>query len=219
MPFSYIGVTCNILEPKGFAPSLCYVDNINESTAADRYTSLATGKSHFVRNQNNIAYITPMQGMVGKYVPSDTGGAISYTYDTNKKFIDSGVFRPTVWLTQKTSEKAAINKNTATATYTNADILSRELLIAMAQCELLTKGISSQNLFGSPYSSPGITVNESVFTSGSLAINGCRFKDSNNTWVYKQINAKPFNNNKYLFEMLTDWMAPWEIMEQHLVLS
>lgn len=222
VPFEYGGVQARKVEPRGEAPSLCFVDNINDSSTSEHETNLGTGKSHYTRNSSNVAYYSPMSGLVGKYIPSESGGVISYAYDSSKSFIESGACRPTVWLNQNTAEQAASNKDTEDVTYTNLDLLSLEIVLALAEAECSTNFINSPALFGDGFASPATsdaTINESVFTDGTTARNGVRFKDSSDAWVYSRLNAKPFNNDKYLFEMLTDWMSPWEIMEQHLVLS
>lgn len=222
VPFEYGGVQARKVEPRGEAPSLCFVDNINDSSMSEHETNLGTGKSHYTRNSSNVAYYSPMSGMVGKYVPSESGGVISYAYDSSKSFIESGACRPTVWLNQNTAERAASNKDTEDVAYTNMDLLSLEIVLALAEAECGTNFINDPELFGDGFASPtttGATINESVFTDGTTARNGVRFKDSSDAWVYQRLNLKPFNNDKFLFEMLTDWMSPWEIMEQHLVLS
>ena len=222
VPFEYGGVQARKIETRGEAPSLCFVDNINDSNYNDHETNLGTGKSHYTRNSSNVAYFAPMSGIVGKYVPTEIGGVISYSYDSSKAFVESGTFRPSVWLNQNTAERAATNKDANGAEYTNLDLLSLEIVLALAETECGTNYINNFTLFGNGFASPvhdGVSLNEAVFTNGTNAINGVRFKDSSDNWVYAKLNAKPFNNDKYLFEMLTDWNTPWEIMEQHLALS
>lgn len=222
-PFTYDGMPCRTIECRGDAPSFCFVDNINEDEhLEDHQTMLGSGKSHFVRNSNNVACYVPMHKLVGKYVPSETGGVISYAYDSTKEFmVHGGQYLPSVYLNQSTAENAATNKNNAGAVYTNKDVISLDLVLGLAEAETKTNYINSEDLFGSGFSSTGITApDESLFTSGTKAINGVRFKDAADDWRYYKLSATPFDNySGYLFAMLTDWIAPWEIMEQHLALS
>ena len=88
----------------------------------------------------------------------------------------------------------------------------------MMQAEFGTKDLDSLNIYGRPFSNYG-TPTETLFTKGTDSLDGVRFKDENNNWVYCTLGAAPFNNNTYLFDMLTNWKSPWEIMEQHLVAS
>lgn len=221
-PFVFDGVVADKIECRGEAPSLCFVDNINDANYNDHEANLGSGKTHYVRNDANVAYHSGMTDLVGKYVPSEVGGVISYSYDSSKSFLD-GSFLPSVHLNQNTAERAAMNKDVDGAQYTNLDLLSLDIVIALAETECGTNEINSASLFGNGFSgsvdiSPA-AINESVFTNGTYAVNGARYKNSSDAWVYARLNAKPFNNDKYLFEMLTDWMTPWEIMEQHLALS
>ena len=222
-PFTYDGMPCRKIECRGDAPSYCFVDNINENAHLDDHeTMLGSGKSHFVRNASNVAYYAPMHNLVGKYVPTEIGGVISYSYDSDKEFrVDGGKYLPTVHLNQNTAENAATNKNTGDVVYTNKDVLSLDNVLGLVEAEAKTNYINSDDIFGNGFcSAQSASVSESLFTTGTKAINGARFKDSNDNWVYCVLKDKPFNDNtEFLFAMLTDWNSPWEIMEQHLVLS
>lgn len=220
-PFEFDGVAAMKIDVRGDAPSLCFVDNINDGNFYEHEASLLNGKSHFVRNKNNVAYYLSQKNLDGKYVPSESGGVISYIYDANKHFIDSGACRPSVYLNQNTAENAATNKNIADIVYTNKDLKSIEVILALVQAELKTNDINSTSIFGMAFSSDESFIpTEALFTDGTLAGNGVRFKDSNDAWVYCRLVDNPFEGTHGNFVvMLTDWMSPWEIMEQHLALS
>lgn len=220
-PFSYKGISANCINPRGDTPSLCYIENINTLPVGDRYSSLGDGKSHFSRNPNNVASIMPMTYMVGHYVPTETNGVISYNYDESKVYAESGTYRPSVNIDLKIAEKAAINKSTGDVIYTNKDILSRELLLSLCEAEFGTKYINDSVMFGCGFTSKDMASQED-YESDSKSVNGCRFKDANGYWVYKKLSETLFNaegGDVVLHTMLTDWNSPWEIMEQHLVLS
>ena len=218
VPFKFGGLESEALPIRGISPSMTYIDNINDDNHTEHYDNLGNGKQHFCRNSNYVANIAEMTGMVGKYIPSQDGqGNITYTYDSSKKFIDSGVYFPTNRLNQSTAEKAATNKNTGDVVYTNADILTREVMLSMMQAEFMTKDIMNVELYGIPFSAYGSPTN-ALFESGTASLDGCRFKTGNN-WVCLPLIAAPFNTGKYLYEMLTNWRTPWEILEQHLVVS
>lgn len=221
-PFTYDGTPCRKIECRGDAPSYCFVDNINENEHLDDHqTMLGSGKTHFVRNAGNVAYFVQMRKLVGKYVPSEVGGVISYSYDSSKHFREDGKFLPSVYLNQSTAENAATNKNIEDVVYTNKDVLSLDNVLGLVEAEAKTNYINSDDLFGNGFCSAQTTTpDESLFTTGTKAINGVRFKDAGDNWVYCVLKDKPFNDNtEYLFAMLSDWTAVWEIMEQHLVLS
>ena len=222
-PFEFDGHSAIKIDVRGDAPSLCFVDNINDSDYDAHEAHLLSGKSHFVRDPDRIAYYLPQVHLDGKYVPSEVGGVISYTYDTTKHFIDSGACRPTVYLNQNTAENAATNKNVSGVVYTNKDLKSVEVILALVEAEAKTNRINSSSLFGMPFSADNsFVVTESLFTDGTLAGNGVRFKNASNEWDYKKLTDEPFGGDAAdmtLNKMLTDWMSPWEIMEQHLVLS
>ena len=222
-PFTYDGAPCRKIDCRGDAPSFCFVDNINENEHLDDHeTMLGSGKTHFVRNSSNVAYYSPMHNLVGKYVPTEVGGVISYSYDSDKEFrVNGGKYLPSVYLNQNTAENAATNKNVNDVVYTNKDVLSLDNVLGLVEAEAKTNYINSDDLFGNGFCSAQTTTpDESLFTNGTKAINGVRFKDAGDNWVYCILKDKPFNDNtEYLFGMLTDWNAPWEIMEQHLALS
>lgn len=222
-PFTYDGKAAQKLEPRGDAPSIAYIDNINSGNSSDHAAMLGSGKAHYCRNSSYVAQYNNMIGMVGKYVPSQSGSTISYTYDSAKAFIDTGAYRPTAYLDQSTAEKAATNKNTGSIIYTNKDVLSKEIAIEMMYSDFGTRFLQDKTLCGSPYNGTRETIDESLFTNGTNKLNGFRYKDGNNTWQYSSITGITFkdgsNNNVQSYTMLTNWNSPWEIMEQHLVAS
>lgn len=215
--FSYDGVQADVIRPRGFSAGLAYVENINGNDAND-YTNLGNGKSHYCRNANYIGDFAEMQGLVGKYVPTQNGDSITYTYDANGKYASNGAMRPKMAFTQRVAEKSAMNKNVNDAVYTNIDLLTVELILSMVQCEVGTKDISAYSLFGAPYSRNPLPQSY-VFENGKDSMCGVRFKNNNGEWVYARIDDKPFDNGLTMAQMLISYFSPWEIMEQHLALS
>ena len=215
--FSYDGVQADVIRPRGFSAGLAYVENINGNDVND-YINLGNGKSHYCRNANYIGDFAEMQGLVGKYVPTQNGASITYTYDANGKYASNGAMRPKLAFTQRVAEKSAMNKNVNDAVYTNIDLLTVELILSMVQCEVGTKDISAYSLFGAPYSRNPLPPSY-VFENGRDSICGVRFKNNNGEWVYARIDDKPFNNGLTMAQMLISYFSPWEIMEQHLALS
>ena len=215
--FSYDGVQADVIRPRGFSAGLAYVENINGNDVND-YINLGNGKSHYCRNANYIGDFAEMQGLVGKYVPTQNGASITYTYDANGKYASNGAMRPKMAFTQRVAEKSAMNKNVNDAVYTNIDLLTVELILSMVQCEVGTKDISAYSLFGTPYSRNPIPPSY-VFENGKDSICGVRFKNNNGEWVYARIDDKPFDNGLTMAQMLISYFSPWEIMEQHLALS
>ena len=220
-PFSFDGLQAEKIECRGEAPSLCFVDNINDVNSSEHEANLGEGKTHYVRNANNVAYHSGMTGLVGKYIPSEVGGVITYTYDSSKSLFDSGAYLPTVFLNLSTAENAAMNKNAEGAVYTNMDLLCLDVVLALVEAECKTNYVNAQDLFGNGFNggSSSTVPTADLFGSGMAAINGVRFKDASDNWVYARLNEHPLSNATDFFVMLTDWMTPWEIMEQHLVLS
>ena len=215
--FSYDGVQADVIRPRGFSAGLAYVENINGNDVND-YINLGNGKSHYCRNANYIGDFAEMQGLVGKYVPTQNGGSITYTYDENGKYASNGAMRPKMAFTQRVAEKSAMNKNVNDAVYTNIDLLTVELILSMVQCEVGTKDISAYSLFGAPYSRNPLPPSY-VFENGKDSMCGVRFKNNNEEWVYARIDDKPFDNGLTMGQMLISYFSPWEIMEQHLALS
>ena len=215
--FSYDGVQADVIRPRGFSAGLAYVENINGNDAND-YTNLGNGKSHYCRNANYIGDFAEMQGLVGKYVPTQNGDSITYAYDENGKYASNGAMRPKMAFTQRVAEKSAMNKNVNDAVYTNLDLLTVELILSMVQCEVGTKDISAYSLFGVPYSRNPIPPSY-VFENGKDSMCGVRFKNNNGEWVHARIDDKPFDNGLTMAQMLISYFSPWEIMEQHLALS
>lgn len=215
--FSYDGVQADVIRPRGFSAGLAYVENINGNDVND-YINLGNGKSHYCRNANYIGDFAEMQGLVGKYVPTQNDNSITYNYDANGKYASSGAMRPKMAFTQRVAEKSAMNKNVNDAVYTNIDLLTVELILSMVQCEVGTKDISSYSLFGAPYSRNPIPPSY-VFENGRDSFCGVRFKNNNGEWVYARIDDKPFDNGLTMAQMLISYFSPWEIMEQHLALS
>ena len=215
--FSYDGVQADVIRPRGFSAGLAYVENINGNDVND-YINLGNGKSHYCRNANYIGDFAEMQGLVGKYVPTQNGASITYTYDANGKYASNGAMRPKMAFTQRVAEKSAMNKNVNDAVYTNIDLLTVELILSMVQCEVGTKDISDYSLFGNPYSRNPLPPSY-VFENGRDSMCGVRFKNNNGEWVYARIDDKPFDNGLTMGQMLISYFSPWEIMEQHLALS
>lgn len=214
--FSYRGVESSCLQPRGDTPSLSYIDS--------------DGVAHYCRNSEYVSSYRPMTNLVGKYVPSYDGNTIVYNYDSTGKFTESGAYMPSYGYDLSTVERAATAKNTGEIVYTNEDLLSKEIMIGLLYAQFGTKYLQDINLYGGAYSgtiADNYSKIEGVFnnSNNTYALNGIRFKDENNNWVYDELLSDKIkttaNGNTALdtLSMLTDWNSPWEIMEQHLVAS
>ena len=216
-PFEFSGLPSKRLTSRGIAPCACYIDNINDpATRHDNYQLLGDGTTHCTINSNHVAYYGADKNIVGQYVPSESGGVISYAYDSTKHFISNGQKRATVFVDLRTAEKAALNKGTQ---YTNYDLMSVECMFAMMYAEYCTRYIGDASIFGILYRD---TPTADTFANGTLAEDGMRFKDANDTWVYKAMSDTLTNSNSEanpIYTMLSNYTNMWSILEQHQVMS
>ena len=229
-PFTYQGVPCKTLPVRGDAPSFGYIDNVNSSNGNRSpktvKEALGNGQIHYCRKAENIAHCDypTMHYIKGRYIPTqDTGGNISYKWDSEAMYVTSGAYRPSVYVDLRSAERAALNKNTNELLYTNKDVLSREILIAMLNAEYKTKNVNNPQLFGAGWCNYASATDASQFEDDvTLAKSGIRFKNNAGEWIYSSLSSTPFTkftSNQFLYCLVSDWYSPWEIMEQHLAIS
>lgn len=227
VPFVYQGVPCKTLPVRGDAPSFGYIDNVNSSNGnrSPRTVkeTLGNGQIHYCRKAENIAHCDypTMHYIKGRYIPTqDAEGNISYEWNSEAMYVTSGAYRPSVYVDLRSAERAALNKNTDELLYTNKDILSREILIAMLNAEYKTKNINDPKLFGAGWCSYASATDASQFEDDvTLAKSGIRFKNNAGEWIYSSLSSAPFTKfaySEFLYCLVSDWYSPWEIMEQHL---
>ena len=229
-PFVYQGVICKTLPIRGDAPSFGYIDNVNSSNGNRSpktvKEALGNGQIHYCRKAENIAHCDypTMHYIKGRYIPTqDAEGNISYEWNSEAMYVTSGAYRPSVYIDLRSAEKAALNKNTDKLLYTNKDVLSREILIAMLNAEYKTKNINNPQLFGAGWCNYASATDASQFEDDvTLAKSGIRFKNNVGECIYSSLISTPFTkftSNQFLYCLVSDWYSPWEIMEQHLAVS
>lgn len=230
VPFVYQGVPCKTLPVRGDAPSFGYIDNVNSSNGNRSpktvKEALGNGQIHYCRKAENIAHCDypTMHYIKGRYIPTqDAEGNISYEWNSEAMYVTSGAYRPSVYVDLRSAERAALNKNTDELLYTNKDILSREILIAMLNAEYKTKNINDPKLFGAGWCNYASATDASQFEDDvTLAKSGIRFKNNAGEWIYSSLSSTPFTkftSSQFLYCLVSDWYSPWEIMEQHLAVS